>query len=218
MAKIFERELKQLEHRMTALSARVEENVQLAIRAVKTQDLPLALRIIADDESVDAEEVELEEECLKILALHQPVASDLRVVVSILKINNDLERVGDCAVTIAESACRLCEAPAIPVPDQLGVLADAALDMLKEALDAFVQLNGQGARRVRRADDDVDDAHRSVYEHVKTGMRRDSSRVEAALHVLRISHALERVGDHATNIAEDVIYMVEGGIVRHRDV
>jgi len=218
MAKIFERELKHLEQRMTALSARVEENVQLAIKAVKTQDLPLAIRIIADDEAVDAEEVALEEECLKILALHQPVASDLRVVVSILKINNDLERVGDCAVTIAESACRLCEASTVRMPDQLGVLAGAALDMLKEALDAFVRLDGQGARQVCQADQNVDNAHRSVYEHVKTGMLCDSSSVDAALHVLRISHALERVGDHATNIAEDVIYMVEGGIVRHRDV
>jgi phosphate transport system protein len=162
--------------------------------------------------------VQLEEECLKILALHQPVAGDLRVVVSILKINSDLERVGDYAVTIAESARALCSLPHVEIPDQLSLLADTALGMLKEALDSFVRLNRVGARHVCQQDPSVDNAHRAVYEQVKVSVARDPENVEPGLHVLRISHALERVGDHATNIAEDVIYMVEGGIVRHRDV
>lgn len=218
MPKIFERELRLLEQQMTALSALVEENVLLAIKAVKTRDLPLATRIIDGDETVDAEEVRLEEECLKILALHQPVAGDLRVVVSILKINSDLERVGDCAVTIAGSARELCQLPDVFVPEPLGLLADAAVDMLKSALDAFVRLDKEGSRRVCQLDPTVDDAHRAVYEQVKATVIRDPRMVEAGLHVLRISHALERIGDHAANIAEDVIYMVEGGIVRHRSI
>jgi phosphate transport system protein len=218
MAKIFERELKHLEQQMTALSARVEENVLLAVKAVKMRDLALATRIIEDDVTVDAEEVQLEEECLKILALHQPVAGDLRLVVSILKINNDLERVGDYAVSIADSARDLCELPQTTIPDQLSMLADTALDMLKEALDSFVRLNGAGARHVCQLDPIVDNAHRSVYEYVKATVTADPSTLETGLHLLRISHALERVGDHATNIAEDVIYIAEGGIVRHRNV
>lgn len=218
MAKIFERELRHLEQQMTALGARVEESVLLAVKAVRTRDLPLANRIIDDDAKIDAEEVRLEEECLKILALHQPVAIDLRMVVAVLKINSDLERVGDCAVTIAASVRELCELPEFLVPDPLGLLADSALDMLKGALDAFVRMDEAGARRVCQFDPTVDNAHRAVYEQVKANFVREPLAVEAGLHILRISHALERVGDHATNIAEDVIYIVEGGIVRHRDL
>ena len=218
MAKIFERELRHLEQQMTAFGARVEENILLAVQAVRTRDLPLATRLIAEDEKIDAEEVRLEEECLKILALHQPVAIDLRMVVAVLKINSDLERVGDCAVTIATSARELCELPEALVPEPLGLLADSALGMLKGALDAFVRMDGAGARRVCQLDPTVDNAHRAVYEQVKASIARQPLAVEIGLHMLRISHALERVGDHAANIAEDVIYIVEGGIVRHRDI
>ena len=218
MPKVFERELRHLEQQMTALGARVEESVLLAVKAVRARDLPLAARIIAEDATVDAEEVRLEEECLKILALHQPVAVDLRMVVAILKINSDLERVGDCAVTIAASARELCNLPEMRVPEPLGLLADSAIGMLKGALDAFVRMDAAEARRVCQLDPAVDNAHRMVYEQIKASVVNVPEVAESGLHVLRISHALERVGDHATNIAEDVIYILEGGIVRHRTV
>jgi phosphate transport system protein len=210
-----ERELDRLTRRLLALSALVEENVGKAVAAVIERDAELAAEVIAADTHVDEDEVEVEEECLKILALHQPVANDLRFLVAALKLNNDLERIGDLAVNLAEQAEVLTGKAEVAPPMDIGHMASIVRSMLARALDALVSQDSAAARAVCAADDEVDALHRSMYTKVEESIRRNPDHTGTYIQYLSVSRYLERIADHATNIAEDIIYVIEGEIVRH---
>jgi len=212
------KEIELLQRMMLDLGGRVEEAVRRAIHALETRDTALARRVEAEDAEVDAEEVALEEECLKVLALHQPVAVDLRVIVSILKINNDLERIGDFAVAIARCARPAEQAGALPWPEQLTALTTRATRMTGGALDAFVRFDGRAARVVCLGEEDYKAAFNTLRANVAQTLRetREAGVVDAALDQLAVGRSLQRICGHAVNIAEDVIYMLDGVVVRHK--
>lgn len=209
------REIENLKKKLLALGARVEQTVREATLSIETRDYELAQRIIQNDPRIDRMEVGIEEDCLKILALHQPVAIDLRFIVAVLKMNADLERIGDLAVNIAERSAFLSKHP--PVGFSLGFveMADKAQNMLKYSLDALIGLNSGLAQDVCAADDEVDAMNRQMYLKIQDAIRTSPDQLESLIHLLSVSRHLERIADHATNIAEDVIYMVEGRIARH---
>ncbi|MFO7984649.1 MAG: phosphate signaling complex protein PhoU [Desulfatiglandaceae bacterium] len=216
MKRHLQTELERLKKQILTLGAMVEERVKMAIQAFETRDGALAGKIVATDKEIDAAEVELEEECLKILALHQPVAGDLRLISAIIKINNDLERVGDEAVNIAQRVTTLAKRPPVEVPFQYGNMAARAEEMLKSSLDALVKVDTDLAYRVCLMDDDVDEMNREIYDKVKKVIQQKPDRVTYLINLLLIARHLERIADHATNIAEEVIYMAEGEILRHQ--
>jgi phosphate transport system protein len=211
----FQRDLEKLKERILEMSAEVEITVAEAVRAVESRDAVLARSVLDRETRTNAREVDVEEECLKILALHQPVAADLRYLVSVLKINHDLERIGDLAEHIAEAALLLCDLPPVAVPPQLGEMAAKSRLMLRRVLDAFFAVDARAAASVREEDDALDALNRLLGKLLKAEMVRDPARLEPLLKLMHIARHLERIGDHATNIAEDLIYLVEGRIVRH---
>ena len=213
-----QREIEKLKRQILTLSAEVEEDVRAAVRSVEERDPVLAQATIDREIGTDAQEVDVEEECLKILALHQPVAADLRYIIAVLKINQDLERIGDLAVHIAKRALFLGEQPAEAAPFRLGAMADRAQQMLKNVLEAFVNLDVAAARAVCAADNEFDKMNREVYQQVKVAILKNPEALEPLIQIMHIARHLERIADHATNIAEDLIYLVEGQIVRHQPV
>jgi phosphate transport system protein len=211
------REIEQLKRKLLALSAVVEENVQRAVKALHERNAEMAQEVLRiDDDEVDKAEVDVEEECLKVLALHQPVATDLRFIVAVLKINSDLERVGDMAVNIGERAGFLANREPVELPFDFGEMAQKAQAMLKQSLDALVNMDAELGQQVCAADDEVDLLNRKMYDRVQERICAQPEHVEYLMHFLAVSRHLERIADHATNIAEDVIYMVTGEIVRHK--
>jgi phosphate transport system protein len=216
MTKHLQRDLENLQRDVVGLAASTEETIHRAIRALQERDTELAHQVIDGDSQIDEEENHVEEECLKILALHQPVAVDLRRTAAILKINTDLERMADLAVDIAERAIRLAELQPIHVPEKLQKMTDLTTLMVRHSLDAFVNLDPPLARRVCRLDDEVDRYNEEIIQELIEQMRKSPDMVEPALSLFSAVRHLERIADHATNIAEDVIYLVEGEIVRHR--
>jgi phosphate transport system protein len=216
MALHMQRELDKLKRKVLSLSALAEESLQKAVEALEERDAALARRIIEADYEIDQMEVEVEEDCLKLLALYQPVAIDLRFIIATIKINSDLERIGDLAVNIAERAEYLATHGRVDVPFDFAGMADKARAMVARALDALVNMDARLARQVCAADDEVDAMNREMYDKVKDTMRKHPEWIDQLVHILSTSRHLERVADHATNIAEDVIYMIEGEIVRHR--
>lgn len=216
MSMVFMKEIEQLKRQILAMSAQVEESVILAVKALLTRDEELAQQVIRGDFDVDKVEVEVEEEALKILALHQPVATDLRFLTAVLKINNDLERIGDLATNIAKRAVKICKEPALAVPDELSQAATRVRDMVHDSLNAFVNFDAEPARSVCGSDDEVDQLCRQVRRFVEDQIRKNPACISVCLDMLLASRNIERIGDHATNIAEDVVYLVEGNIVRHR--
>ncbi len=172
---------------------------------------------IDGDREIDLSEVEIEEECLKALALHQPVATDLRFIAACLKINNDLERIADLAVNIAERALSLfSRQEAVPVPARFHDFMDSAARMLRESIDAFVRGDARLARAVCAKDEGIDQTNREIIAELLRRMHEDPGCIDPALELVSVSKNIERIADHATNIAEDVVYLVEGDIVRHR--
>jgi phosphate transport system protein len=216
MSKHLQRDLDTLQKDILALAALVEEAIHKAVRALQQRDGGLAREVIKGDSEIDSEENHVSEDCLKLLALHQPVAVDLRRIVSALMINTDLERMGDAAEGIAERALRLTKLPPIPVSDKLQRMADMTTLMVRQALDSFVNLDAVLARRVLRLDDEVDRYNAEIIQELIGEMQRSPESVEPGLSLFSAVRHLERIGDHATNIAEDVVYLVEGEIVRHR--
>lgn len=210
-----QRELDKLKKSILGLSAMVEESVKQAVIALQKRDTELARKIIEGDLSVNQKEVELEEECLKILALHQPVAADLRFIVAVLKINNDLERIGDLASNMAARTVDLVENRAREAPFDIEKMAGKAELMLEQALDALVNYDLDLANRAIRLDDEVDKMHKKSFAEVKRKIRENPDEMDALINYLSISRYLERIADLATNIAEDVVYLIEGKIVRH---
>jgi phosphate transport system protein len=213
----FRRETENLKASLLTLSSVVEEHVWQAVRSVETRDIAIAQNVIESDIDVDSEEVEIEEECLKLLALYQPVAVDLRFIVAVLKINNDLERIGDLAVNIAQRSLTLAAQPPIEIGFDLSGMAEKARGMLKKSLDSLVKMETSLAREVCAADEEVDELNHKMHDLVKDNVAKHPDRVHCLLQLLLVSRSLERIADLSTNIAEDVIYMVEGIIVRHRD-
>ena len=216
MTLLLHKEIERLKKELLALGAIVEELLRKAVRALQTRDPALAREVMDADERVDNREVELEEDGLKIIALHQPVAIDLRFIVAVLRINSDLERIGDLAVNIAERARYLAGAEVLAVSIDFAPMADKAQVMLTKSLDAFVNMDTTLAKQILEMDNVVDDMNRQMYCTVYEQIRRRPEDVEVLLHLLSASRHLERIADHATNIAEDVIYMVDGKIVRHK--
>jgi phosphate transport system protein len=215
MPKHLERDLENLQQDLLSLASSVEEAIHKATRALQNRDAQLGQQVIDGDNVIDEEENHLEEECLKMLALHQPVAVDLRRIVSALKINTELERMADLAEDIAERAAHLSSLPEIPVSAKVGRMADLTTSMVRQSLDAFVNLDGRLARMVCRLDDEVDRYNQEIIEELIGIMRRSPELVEPGLSLFSATRHLERIADHATNIAEDVVYMVEGEIIRH---
>lgn len=213
----FQRQLDKIKQMILQLGGLVEQSVEKSLRAYETRNPTLANEVIDGDSRVDLMEVEVEEECLHALALHQPVALDLRYVVSVLKINKDLERVADLAVNIAEQVIFLVhQKPLVGISFDLSSETAIVRTMVKDSLDALVNLDTELAERVRVADDDVDQMHRQMYLQVEAAIRSNPDQVEQLINVLNISRQLERIADHAVNIAEDVIYMARGEILRHQ--
>jgi phosphate transport system protein len=211
-----QREIEKVKQQIVLLGGAVEKNLGQAMQALASQDETLARQVSESDPAIDQWEVDIEEECLKILALHQPVANDLRFLVAVLKINNDLERIGDEAVNIAERVLKIIFHPKPVFSKEFTAIGRKAQEMLKYSLDALVTFNIGLAQQVRREDDVVDGMVRQVFATCKEELRRKPEEVEALVEFMRICRHLERIADHATNIAEDVIYMIEGTIVRHR--
>ena len=216
MSKHLERDLENLQHDLLTLAATVEEAIHKAIRALQEREVAVAEQVIVGDTRIDEEENHVEEECLKILALHQPVAIDLRRVAAVLAINVDLERMADLAVDIAERAEVLADPPYIPVPDALQRMTDLTTTMVRQCLDAFVHLAVPQARKVVRLDDEVDRLNAAIIQELIETMRQSPEHIEPGLSLFSATRHLERIADHATNIAEDVVYLVEGEIIRHR--
>ena len=215
MTSLLHKELDQLQKQLLALTAIVEENVQLSFKALTERDVPLAEKLIAADEVVNRKEVELEEECLKILALHQPVANDLRTIVAILKINNNLERIADQAVNISERTVDIARFARVDCPLNLGDMAQRVIVMLEKAIEALINADLELAQGVLELDEEVDTLHGHNYKLFKDYIRLSPETIDATLSYLTVSRHLERIADLATNIAEDVIYLNEGTIVRH---
>lgn len=215
---LMRRELDALKKKFLSLSATVEEKVALAVQALLENDAELARKIVTSDADVDVLEVALEEECLKVLALHQPVATDLRFIISMLKINNDLERIADLAVNIANRAIDISrEKKRIPAPYDYSQMANLVQQMLKMSLDSLVERDAREALNIIRLDDEVDELHRDNFTRVKDALRADSEQIDQLILYLSLSRYLERMADLATNIAEDVVYLVSGEIIRHTD-
>lgn len=209
------REIEKLKQHILQLGAQVEATVFDALTACREHRRDLADAVIAGDTAIDQAEIDLEEECLKLFALYQPVAGDLRFLVAVLKINNDLERIGDLAVNIAERAAFLAEHPLPAFPFDFSRMAEVAARMLRQSLDALSSGRLEPAREIAAMDDEVDAINRAMYVQVQEAMRADPDRIGSLIQVLGISRSLERIADHATDIAEDVVYMATGEIVRH---
>jgi phosphate transport system protein len=216
MSKHLQRDLDNLQRDLVALAGLVEATIHKAIRALQARDARLAREVIGADTQIDQEENHIDEEALKILALHQPVAIDLRRITAAMMINTDLERMGDLAEEIAERAIHLANPPLLPIPSHLQDMTDLTTTMVRESLDSFVQLNTKEAQRVIRMDDQVDRLNTEIINEVIERMKSAPEMIEPGLSMFSATRHLERIADHATNIAEDVIYLVEGEIIRHR--
>ena len=211
----FAEELKRLTEQLFAMAGLAERRLQTVLRALVNRSSDPLADVIAGDSDIDDLQIEIDSSCFRLLALHQPVAVDLRTIVSVLKINADLERVGDLAVNIAEAGQRyLRHAPVKPLID-LPRMGDLALRMLRQALDAFVTMDVSLAKSVLRQDDWLDALKDQILREVLTYMLGNPRVIEPGVDLILISRHLERVGDHATNIAEDVIFLVEAKDVRH---
>ena len=215
MARYLIRELDKIKKKILSLGALVEERVRMTSAAVDNRDAAIAQKIIDTDWEIDEMEVEVEEECLKILALHQPVAVDLRFIVTAIKINNDLERIGDQAVNIAERVLTIAKRPEMDFVFDYLPMAEKAEAMLKMSLDALVNMDVDLAFKVITLDDEVDAIKTLAYDRIKAAIKQHPDRVGYMINLLLISRHIERLADHATNIAEEVIYLIEGEIVRH---
>ncbi len=211
----FQEELGILQERLLAMGGFAEERVREAVLGLSTRDVAAIDRVLDGDEPINELHIEIDDRSFKLLALHQPMAADLRAIVAAVKINTDLERVGDLAVNIAEAAKRyLLHAPVKPLIDipRMGAIAQR---MLRDALDAFVRRDTTLAEAVLAADDELDGLKSQIFRELLTYMMQDTAKIEPALDLILVSRHLERIGDHATNIAEDVIFLVSAKDVRH---
>ena len=211
----FEMELQALKNRLLGMGALVEERVHLAMQALMERRVEAAESIVAGDAEVNDLQIEIDDRCLKLLALQNPMASDLRLITAAMKINADLERIGDQAVNIAENAVKVAAAPPLRPIIDLPRMAEMAETMTRDSLDAFVRRDANLARDILARDDEVDQLKDQIFRVLLTHMMADPGTIERALGLILVSRNLERIADHATNIAEDVIFVVEAKDVRH---
>ena len=211
----FLEELDQLKTRLLEMGGLAEDRVRSAIRAVVERDESLVDYVLAGDEAINRLHIEVDDRCFKLLALHQPMAIDLRAIMSAIKINTDLERVGDLAVNIAEATRRYLRHPPVKQLIDIPRMASIAQSMLRDALDSYVRRETPLAEHVLNRDDELDALKTQIFRELLTYMLQTPTTIEPALDLILISRHLERIGDHATNIAEDVIFMVSARDVRH---
>jgi phosphate transport system protein len=211
----FQEELEQLKTRLLEMGGLAEEQVRLAVKALMERDRELVALALNGDEPINKLHIEVDGRCFTLLALHQPMAVDLRAIVAAVKINTDLERVGDLAINIAEAARRYAQHAPVKKLIDIPRMATIAQTMLRDSLDSFVRRDTELAQRVLNEDDKLDALKTQIFRELLTYMLQDTGTIEAALDLILISRHLERIGDHATNIAEDVIFMVSARDVRH---
>lgn len=211
-----QRDIDKLNKNILSLGALVEERFRLAVKAIECRDAKLAEKVIEGDAEIDEREVDIEEDCLKILAIHQPVADHLRYIVAVLKMNNDLERIGDLAVNIAQRAELISSLDRVPIPFDYFTMAQRVQEMLEKSLDSMVNRDVALAYEVCAEDDDVDIMKSAMQTQFSEEITKSQDHVDALIDLFLVSRHLERIADHATNIAEDVIYMITGEIHRHR--
>ena len=209
-------DLDELHRELLATCAKVEDMVRAAAELLVEFDYEAAAEFADRDRAIDQAEVAIEESCLKLLALHQPVAVDLRRLTAVMKISGELERVADLSVNIAERSIGVAEATDLQVPDQIVDMATIAIDMLHESIDAYVAWDSARARTIRARDDRVDELNVAVIDRIRRKMHSQPADLDPLLHLFSATRQIERVADHATNIAEDVVYLVEGEIIRHQ--
>ena len=213
-----QRDLEKLKKEILKLGTMVESAINNAILALNNREMSYVDEVLRLEDHINEMEVKIEEDCLKILALHQPVAGDLRFIVVSLKVNNDLERMGDFAKNIAKRARELMqEEPISTLPEFVNELPNLVRTMVRNSLDALVKLDVSLAREVIAMDDKVDEINRAMYQEVTRVAKENASKTEVAISLLSTSRYMERIGDLSTNIAEDVIFMVEGRVIRHDD-
>jgi phosphate transport system protein len=215
MERHFEHQLAELQNRALTMAGLAEEQVRSAVKAFLDRDAAQSRTVLESDHRIDAMENEIEEASIHLLATQQPMARDLRLISMILKMSSDLERIGDHAVNIAESTVRLQGAPALEPPPEINAMAEISIEMLKSAVDAFVERDAHAAVEVLRRDDVVDRYNQSVFRILLTVMMENPRRISWGMEILLVSRNLERIADMATNIAEDVIYIVEARNVKH---
>ncbi len=213
-----QRDMDSIHRDLLSMCAHVEELIHQAVDSLNKPSREAASDLRQQDDRIDELDVAIENDCLKVLALHQPVANDLRRVCSVLKIIAELERVADLAVHIAERACGLVARADVIVPEKLKTMATRAVDMLRRAIDAYVELDSKSARALVAEDAQIDEMNREIIIDLKQRMQQSPAQIEPLLHLFSASRHIERVADHATNIAEDVVYMVDADIIRHRNL
>ena len=211
----FREELETLQGRLLEMGGLAEERVRAAIQGLVTRDPSLFEKVLLGDEPINQLHIEIDNRCFRLLALHQPMATDLRAIVAAVKINTDLERVGDLAVNVAEAGTRYITHPPVKKLIDIPTMGDIAQSMLRDALDAYVRRDTRLAQQVLNEDDRLDALKTQVFRDLLTHMLKDQGTVEPSLDLILVSRHLERIGDHATNIAEDVIFMVTSLDVRH---
>lgn len=215
MERHFEQQLDELKEQLLRMSGRAEAILRKSIAALEARDVPLATEVFADDKVIDQLEMDVEERCVGLLALQQPLARDLRFITSALKLSNDLERIGDHGVNIAGCVLDLVRHPAARPVEDLPRLAESAIGMLRDALDAFVRRDADAARKLVLRDDEVDQMHRAVFGELIRRMIEDPTQIERCMTLVLVSRNLERVGDLATNIAEEVVFIAEARVIKH---
>ncbi|MDF7801094.1 phosphate signaling complex protein PhoU [Pontiellaceae bacterium B1224] len=216
MAKHLEKELERLKKLIYSLSARVDENLELAVKSFQESDIELAKKVMANDARVDDLEIEVEEECLKALALYQPVAIDLRFIIAVMKMTSDLERIGDLAADIAKNGILINQSAKPKIPLDLHQMTYLVKTIVRKSLDCLINIDSYLAREVITDDLEIDAMKSEMKDEIVEALKREPEHAESLITLLAITHRLERIGDHASNIAEDVIYMVEAEIVRHQ--
>jgi phosphate transport system protein len=215
---LLQREIDTLNKLILKLGGQVEENLRQGVQSIRTRNSLQAYAVQDEDQWVDSLEVQVEEECLKLLALYQPVASDLRYIVSVLKINGDLERIGDLCQSLGRHSYKFSKKEQVVLPDPLMIMAGLAREMLTKSLNALIERDVNACQRIIHQDKQVDSLYGEVYDWLKEGMDQQLPQAKARLNIYLAAKDLERIADHACNIAEDVIYLVSGEIVRHHDL
>jgi phosphate transport system protein len=215
MQRHFDEELNILRERILHMGSLAELMTHLAVQSLKERDEAIANEVFIHEDEVNSLHIEIDDMCLKLLALRQPIATDLRFITSAIRINSDLERIGDQAVNISQSSLRLIQKPQLKPLIDIPRMATVAKDMVRDSLDAFVRKDTELAKLVLLKDDEVDDLKDQIFRELLTYMVSDSTTIPRALELILISRHLERIADHATNIAEDVIFMVKGKEIRH---
>ena len=210
------KEITKLKRMILELCTSVEENVRIAVDAVEEIDPEKAITVINKDRQIDMSEIDIEEECLKILALYQPVAIDLRYVVTCLKLNNDLERIGDLAKKIAKKALKLKKLEITEIPFDFCIIEEKTKKMVRESIQSLINSDPKMAMQVCLDDDEVDDLEEKMKRFITDELKNNNVSIDVALLLIGVARNLERIADYATNIAEDVIYLVRGEIVRHK--